>query len=107
MYIECGDRSETIKDIKKQFDEIGMDDVANLLDKKKPTETSTDANVLRKLNDMMSVRKGKFGAYVYYKRPDMKSPQFLNIKKFSEGYLGCDENVLIEWLCKTYKLPMP
>ena len=113
IYIECGERSESIKDVKKHFDEIVMDDVTNILDKKKPTEAgagagaSADANVLRKLNDEMSIRKGKFGAYVYYKRPDMKSPQFLNIKKFSEGYLGCDENVLVEWLRKTYKLPMP
>jgi hypothetical protein len=103
--------------VKKPFDEICMDDVTNILDKKKLTDASAsagagagasaDANVLRKLNDEMSIRKGKFGAYVYYKRPDMKSPQFLNIKKFSEGYLGCDENVLVEWLRKTYKLPMP
>jgi topoisomerase IA-like protein len=95
MYIECGERNESIKDVKKTFDEICMDDVAHILDKKKPTDAgagagagagaSADANVLRKLNDEMSIRKGKFGAYVYYKRPDMKSPQFLNIKKFSEG----------------------
>jgi topoisomerase IA-like protein len=111
MYIECGERNESIKDVKKPFDEICLDDVAHILDKKKLTDAGAgagaDAIVLRKLNDDMSIRKGKFGAYVYYKRPDMKSPQFLNIKKFSEGYLGCDENILVEWLCKTYKLPMP
>jgi hypothetical protein len=37
----------------------------------------------------------------------MKSPQFLNIKKYSEGYLLGDANALIEWLCKTYNLPKP
>jgi hypothetical protein len=82
-----------------------MDDIVPILDKKKPSNEVADANVLRKLNEDMSIRKGKYGAYVYYKRVDMKSPQFLNIKKFPEGYLGCEANVLIEWLYTIYKLP--
>jgi topoisomerase IA-like protein len=105
MYIEWNGQSENIKDVKKPFDEVGMDDIVPILDKKKPSNEVADANVLRKLNEDMSIRKGKYGAYVYYKRVDMKSPQFLNIKKFPEGYLGCEPNVLIEWLCKIYKIP--
>jgi DNA topoisomerase-1 len=107
LYVECGERHETLKDIAKPFDDIVYDDVVAFLDKKPNDTTNTEMNVLRKLNDVMSVRKGKFGAYVYYKRPDMKSPQFLNIKKYSEGYLLGDANALIEWLCKTYNLPKP
>ena len=107
LYVECGERHETLKDIAKPFDDIVYDDVVLFLDKKPNDTTNTEMNVLRKLNDVMSVRKGKFGAYVYYKRPDMKSPQFLNIKKYSEGYLLGDANALIEWLCKTYNLPKP
>ena len=106
LYLECGERHETLKDITKPFDEICYDDVIPILDKK-TNDTTTEMNVLRKLNDVMSVRKGKFGAYVYYKRPDMKSPQFLNIKKYSDGYLLGDANALIEWLCQTYNLPKP
>ncbi len=107
LYVECGERHETLKDIAKPFDDIVYDDVVLFIDKKPNDTTNTEMNVLRKLNDVMSVRKGKFGAYVYYKRPDMKSPQFLNIKKYSEGYLLGDANALIEWLCKTYNLPKP
>lgn len=105
MYIEWNRQSENLKDVKKPFDEVGMDDIVPILDRKKPSNEVTETNVLRKLNEEMSIRKGKFGAYVYYKRVDMKSPQFLNIKKFPEGYLMCEANILIEWLCKTYKLP--
>lgn len=107
LYIECGERHETLKDINKTFDEIKYEDVISRLDKSKQATTEPEKGVLRKLNDDMSIRKGKFGAYVYYKRPDMGSPQFLNIKKFSEGYLGCEPTILINWLCKTYNLPNP
>ena len=107
LYIECGERHETLKDINKTFDEIKYEDVISRLDKSKQATTEPEKGVLRKLNDDMSIRKGKFGAYVYYKRPDMGSPRFLNIKKFSEGYLGCEPTILINWLCKTYNLPNP
>ena len=105
MYIEWDGHSENLKEIKKAFDEIGIKDIVPILDKKKPNNEVVETNVLRKLNEDMNIRKGKYGAYVYYKRADMKSPQFLNIKKFPDGYLGCDVNVLVDWLCKTYKLP--
>ena len=107
LYIEYGERHETLKDINLSFDEIRYEDVVMILDKSKQTTLEPEKGVLRKLNDVMSIRKGKFGAYVYYKRPDMSSPQFLNIKKFSEGYLGCEPIILIDWLCKTYNLPNP
>jgi hypothetical protein len=55
----------------------------------------------------MCIKKGKFGAYVYYKRQDMKKPEFLNIKTFKEGFLTCDSNVLVAWLCEKYNLPTP
>lgn len=109
LYIECGERHETLKDVNISFDEIEYEDIIGVLEKSKQTtsETQTEKGVLRKLNDTMSIRKGKFGAYVYYKRLDMSSPQFLNIKKFPEGYLGCEPTILIDWLCKTYNLPNP
>ena len=103
IYIEIGERHISIKPNNKPFDEIEYDDIKDLINQPE-NKKEEDKNVLRKLNDEMSVRKGKFGAYVYYKRDNMKSPKFLNIKKFPEGYLGCEPSVLIDWLCKTYKL---
>jgi hypothetical protein len=41
---------------------------------------------------------------VYFKRKDMAKPQFLNIKKFEEGFMTCDAQTLIKWLTITYKL---
>lgn len=102
-YVEWGDKKESIKTIKKTIDQVTFEDVNAFLENKKEVEP----NILRKLNEFMSVRKGKFGPYVYYKRPDMKKPDFLNIKKFNEGFFACEVDTLVKWLCETYNLPDP
>ena len=54
--------------------------------------------------NIMCIRKGQYGPYVFYKRDNMKKPKFLNIKKFPDGFLTCDIQILIDWLCKEYNL---
>jgi DNA topoisomerase-1 len=110
-YVEYGEgnepdtkKRESIKEIKKPLDEITLEDVTEYLENKKDTNEKTS---LRVLNDVMCIKKGKFGPYVFYKRPDMKKPDFLNIKKFTEGFLTCEKTTLINWLCEKYKLPYP
>jgi DNA topoisomerase-1 len=61
-------------------------------------------NILRILTPELSIRKGKFGAYIYYKTPNMKKPQFLNIKKFPLMFTVCETDVLIHWIKTTYNL---
>jgi len=100
-YVEWGDKKESIKSIEKPLGEITLQDVLNLFEKKEKGETN---NVLRVLNKYMSVRKGKFGAYVFYQKPEMKSPKFLNIKKFPDGFFGCEAEVLVKWCCEKYNI---
>jgi len=101
-YVEWGDKRESIKEIQKPLNEITLSDIEkHLLD----SSNKKEKNVLRILSDDFSVRKGKFGAYVFYKRKDMAKPQFLNIKKFEQGFITCDKNDFISWLIETYKLP--
>jgi DNA topoisomerase-1 len=103
LYVQWGDKRESIKTIKTPIDEITFDEIKDFLENKSVSQP----NVLRKLTENMTVRKGKFGAYVYYKKPDMKKPEFLNIKKFKEGFLTCEAETLIKWLCDTYHLTEP
>jgi len=35
----------------------------------------------------------------------MKKPDFLNIKKFPQGYAVCSIETLVNWLRETYHLP--
>jgi len=106
-YVEYGKdniKRESIKEIEKPLDEINLEDIKEYLENKKDTNEKTS---LRVLNDVMSIKKGKYGPYVYYKRPDMNKPEFLNIKKFPEGFLTCEKDTIVEWLCEKYNLPCP
>jgi len=102
-YVEWGNKKESIKTIDKAMDAITLEDIVAFFEKKGKGETM---NILRVLNPFMSVRKGKFGAYVFYQKPGMKTPKFLNIKKFPEGFLGCDPSTLVKWCCDTYNITM-
>jgi DNA topoisomerase-1 len=84
--------------IKKPFSQITLDDVTIA---KQTTAEST--NILRVINDEYSVRKGKFGPYMYYKRTDMAKPVFYNMKSFRESFSHCSVEVLLEWIGKQHE----
>jgi topoisomerase IA-like protein len=97
-YVEWGEKRESIKQIKKPVNEITYDDIITFLKEKK-----NDPTMLRVFNDNLSVRKGKYGPYIFYKTADMKKPSFFNIKKCPFGFLSCTEGEMISWINDTYK----
>jgi DNA topoisomerase-1 len=101
LYLEWGDQKKGCNDFEKPMDEITLEDVKNIVQSK---TQNASANVLRILNDNLSIRKSKFGAYAYFKTPSMSKPKFLNIKKFNEGFSFCDAERLIDWIEKTYNI---
>lgn len=64
------------------------------------------ANTLRELTPELSIRKGKFGAYIYYKTAKMATPSFFNLKSFKQGFKTCKKEALLEWIRETYSLPV-
>ncbi len=97
-YIEYGDTKKSITTITKPINDITMEDLKKIMDGK------PNPSILRTLNADFSVRKGKYGPYVFYKTAHMKKPKFLNIKQFNQGYTTCSAVELINWLCKTHKI---
>ena len=100
-YVEWGEKRESIKSIKKSLNDITLEDIKELIE---GSQKVLENNLLRRLSETMSVRKGKFGPYVFYQRSDMKKPQFLNIKKFNQGFFNCEAETLINWCKDTYNL---
>ena len=96
-YIECNERRETIKNIKPE--EITLEHAIQILENKEENNS-----ILRVINDNFSIRKGKYGPYIFYKTSTMPKPKFLNIKKFPHGYLSCEKDVLLDWILQTYKV---
>lgn len=102
LYALWGENTKAMNALKKPIESIELKDVEEILN-----HVESSPNVLRIINEDISVRKGKYGPYVYYKRKDMKKPDFLSIKKFNEGFTYCKPEVLIGWLHETYNIPIP
>jgi DNA topoisomerase-1 len=102
-YVLIGDKTHSIKEIEIALDKISLSDVISFLkldeDKeRKPISTNT----LRSLTQNLSIRKGQYGLYIYYKMPHMKGPVFFNIKKFNNDPVTCDLKILLDWVKTTY-----
>ena len=100
-YIECGEVKRTIKTDKEDDDDITLEDAVELL--------LQNPSLVRVVNDTTSVRTGKYGDYVFHKKPGWKKPRFLKLNEFIKehgvnSYKTCDLNILIKWLEKTYKI---
>jgi len=80
----------------------------------KESSTSLNKTDLRILSDTLSIKKGKYGAYIYHKPssgsvpsassiPKVKSPSpFYNLKLFPGDYMSCDKKELLDWIQDTY-----
>lgn len=94
---------ETIKiPLKKDVWEIRLEDIIDILEFKTQV---LPPNVLRVLTEKMTIRKGRYGHYVYYKNPEKEKPEFYNLKGFiqkEKNVLKCEINEIIIWLEETY-----
>jgi hypothetical protein len=57
--------------------------------------------VLRKLDDYTSIRNGKYGHYVYYKKGTMKKPKFIPVKGYGGDYMSDPAEEVLSWLRET------
>lgn len=132
-YVVCGDMKVSVKQLAKPVDTIQLGDVLALLEMKKREKErvelglttldissipdtyqnasistlspeTTESPTIRVLTPEMSVRMGKYGAYVYYQKAGVKKPTFLNIKKFKEDCWKCNLDVLLTWIQTTYSV---
>ena len=117
-YIEWSDKKESVKQIEKGFSQITLEDVMSILDPEnnpnKDTNMtysnevrsiSTNKNILRIIDTDMSIRRGKFGAYIFYKTGTMSSAKFYNLNHFNKPYLTCDLQVLKDWIKEKHGIP--
>lgn len=58
-------------------------------------EKGNNNNILRVVNDDLSVRNGKWGAYLFHKTKSMNRPKMISLKPFRDGYLTCPAELLV------------
>jgi topoisomerase IA-like protein len=101
MEVDVGSQMLQKDDVKEGLEKDGIKDVKNDEDNSEETKTK---KIIRELNGELSIRNGKYGAYIYYNRTGMKKPKFFALKGFSESYRFCQKEKLIEWIQKTYNV---
>ena len=60
--------------------------------------------ILRKITDDLSLRTGKYGDYIFYKKKTMKNPKFFKLNGFGDDYKTCNLILLKKWIIETYRL---
>jgi topoisomerase IA-like protein len=85
--------------------EITLNDIIPFIENHDYTRHVTiPKNILRIINSDISIKKGKYGPYIYYKTIDMKIPQFYSLSNFNKGYLKCDIEDIKSWLKTNHNL---
>ena len=99
-YLEWNNLNKSLKHLKQNPNEITLEDVNEVLF----DLSNEECKNLRIISDDASIRKGKYGEYIFYKNKKMKKPRFLKLDGFSGNYLNCDISILQEWFKTTYKV---
>ena len=106
IYAQWGKEMKSLKDEFGDFkiEDILYIDVIKYLDKDTVLDPSKPVGLVRELNGHLSIRTGKYGDYILYKKPRMKKPDFLKLTGFNTDYKQCDKSLIINWIKETYKV---
>ena len=83
--------------LKSLGDQITLENIIPLLTAKNP-------NIIRELRSYLSIRKGKWGPYIFYKNPRKNKPEFLKLIGCKLNIKTCAKNDLIHWISQKYNI---
>ena len=98
LYVVWGDNKKSINEIQINETDINLDNVIEII------ENSRNPNLVREITENLSIRKGKFGDYIFYKTKKMNKPKFLKLNELNENYKTCDINIIKEWIIEKYQM---
>jgi len=90
-----------------QVSEIKYIDVIRFLDKETTLDPTKPVGLVRELTKELSIRTGKYGNYIYYKKANArkledKKPKFFKLDGFKDDYKTCDKDLLVNWINQMY-----
>jgi DNA topoisomerase-1 len=102
LYVEWGENTKSLKVFgNRPIENISYNDVVKVIEETTPNASS---NTVRNLTATISIRRGKFGDYIFYKNEKMFKPEFFKLNGFHDDYKSCDKNQLIAWINDTYHI---
>ena len=102
-YAQWGSNMKSLKELDKPTEKMEYIEVIKFLDKDILDPTKA-VGLIRELTSNLSIRTGKFGDYLFYKKPRAKKPEFLKLNEFKSDYKTCDKELLLNWIIQTYKI---
>ena len=121
LYVKINGKNKSVNNIQKPEKDITIADVIKMnettvpiglmryandgsysVESNKETMKGLPPSVVRYLSKEITIRKGKYGHYIFYKTNEMTKPKFLQIKKYEGDYMEDDVNDIIDWIHKTY-----
>jgi topoisomerase IA-like protein len=97
--------SMSLKELEgKTIEQVEYLDVLRILEKDTTLDREKPAGFVRELSSTLSIRTGKFGDYIFYKKPRVKTPQFFKLKDFNSDARKCDKDILLNWIKLTYNV---
>ena len=104
IYAQWGKNMRSLNDMDKQIDKITYIELLHFLEKDELLDTNKPIGLIRELNPHLSIRSGKFGDYIFYKKPRTTKPVFFKLDGFSHDYKTCNKDLLLNWITQKYKL---
>jgi len=105
LYAKWGNETKALKELgNRPIDNIKYLEVLQILDKDTVLDPERPVGFVRELSETISIRTGKFGDYIFYKKPRVKNPQFLKLNGFGGDYKKCDKSLILNWVKNTYNI---
>ena len=101
-YLECGKILKSLQTIKINvpLKNIELNDAISILQ-----DIDAGNNSLqRRINENISIRKGKYGDYIFYKTDKMYKPKFYKLNGFRDDYKSCEIDKLYNWIKETFDI---
>ena len=86
-YITWGENKKSLNNIEKEINELTIEDIIKYIESIPTTNTAT--SFIREINENTSIRKGKYGNYIFYKTHNMSKPKFIKLNNFKGNYNTC------------------
>jgi topoisomerase IA-like protein len=67
-------------------------------------ESKIEKGFIRIVTKNISIHKGKYGYYIYFKTPVMKKAMLYNLSEFTEDVVSCSISTLKKWIQEKYKI---
>jgi DNA topoisomerase-1 len=93
----------------RPLENITLSEVENVLTNRTDGNTNNVSDTIEKgfiriVNKNISIHKGKYGHYIYFKTPVMKKAMLYNLSGFTEDVVTCSIPTLKKWIQEKYKI---